>query len=119
MVNRFDRIVELDIGRAKDFKPEPHDFEEIRLNQLRKLDLSKMSNVTVKVIQILLKIAPNLRELYLPYYQMSTSSIYQIKNDLNNLAKFKMKKHFSDGPSIYLNRNLNDSSISSVWENNP
>lgn len=118
LVTRFDRIMELDIGRAKEFKPEPEDFEDVRLKLLRKLDISKMSYVTVKVMQILLKIAPNLREIYLPYYQMTTSSIYQIKNDFKSLIKFKLKKKFADGPSLYLNRNLYDSSISSIWENN-
>ncbi len=49
---------------------------------------------------------------------MTTNVMYKAKNSFQNLAKFKLKKKFTDGPNLYINKNLEDGCIASFFESN-
>lgn len=89
-------------------------FEEIKLMSLKSFDCSMLSNLDT-AITFITKVAPNLRELILPFFKLTSHSLDSLVTTYRSLESFKAI-HSGRGLGLtgQINMKLSSVSISSV-----
>lgn len=75
-------------GKMTNIKPSCLPFEEIKLTSLKSLDCSLLVNFD-SIVAFVSKVAPNLRELTLPFFKLTSHSLESFASSYRSLESFR------------------------------
>lgn len=82
-------IERLTTGKMNKFKPTLEKYAKIKLNNLKSLDCSEMSNFGDTMVGLVTEIAPNLTELAVPFFCLTSHNLSLLSKTYKNLHTFK------------------------------
>ena len=104
-LNKSPNIEKLITGRMNKFKPTIDKYSKIRLNSLKSLDCSDMSNFTDSMIGLITEIAPNVTDLAVPFFSLTSHNLSLLSNTYGCLHSFK---------ALYSGRGLGVSGVANM-----
>lgn len=114
--NKVERIV---WGRLQGFKSAADKFVGIQATNLIHMDCSVLNDFKDSTVVMFTKFAPNLKELSVPYYSMTSHSMLMMIKEFPRLEAFRAL-HFSHHRSSgVLNEKLSAKSVSEFLYNKP
>lgn len=120
LLRRYNKIESLSLGKLLNFKPTFEKYRDLTLRHLRSVNMGALSSFNDAFVALLIEIAPNVSDLTVPFFSLTTHALLKINESFKQLERFcAVHESKSMGASGVVNKKLATKALAQLLVDQP